>query len=114
MADTALEDKDVPMEDVTEVDEDELLGTKKNGEGEDENMKEGEGKDESGDKKEKEEEEEKKEEEEDLDDGGAASDLEFAIDDERTNIVGRLCFNSNVFCCCFPPPPKNVIRMFMC
>lgn len=42
MADSAaLEEKDVPMEDVTEVDEDELLGTKaKNGEELDESMKE--------------------------------------------------------------------------
>ena len=99
MADSAaLEEKDVPMEDVTEVDEDELLGTKaKNGEELDESMKEikleGEAAaavatestttDGAGGEEKKEEEEKVKKDDDD-DDGGAASDIEFATEDDRT------------------------------
>lgn len=96
MADSAaLEEKDVPMEDVTEVDEDELLGTKaKNGEELDESMKEikleGEAAAESAvtdGGEEKKVEEEKKEE--DDDDGGAASDIEFSTEDDRSGSTGE-------------------------
>ncbi|KAK7111909.1 hypothetical protein V1264_011460 [Littorina saxatilis] len=95
MADNAeLEEKDVPMEDVTEVDEDELLGTKtKNGEDLDESMKDIKLEGDSGQtgaavplpevqEEKKEEEPEKKEEDED--DGGAASDIEFSMEDDRS------------------------------
>ena len=104
MADNAeLEEKDVPMEDVTEVDEDELLGTKaKNGEELDESMKEIklEGGEAAADSAptdttdvEEEKQETKKEEEvkkeEDEDDGGAASDIEFTTDDDRVGLNGK-------------------------
>ena len=93
------DDKDVPMEDVTEVDEDELLG--KNGEEQDETMKDesaetkadGEEEEKKEDETNKEEEEKKKEEE--LDDGGAASDVEFSAEDDRAATSGM---HFNIIC----------------
>ncbi|XP_076458929.1 uncharacterized protein LOC143292484 [Babylonia areolata] len=88
MADNA-EDKDVAMEEGGEMDEDELLGTEgKNGEGQEEAMKDessaadGEKQD-TEEKTEEEKKEEEEEEEEELDDGGAASDVEFTTEDDR-------------------------------